>query len=84
MKYCEISKDEYVINYDGDYYVVNDFTRSLLSYLQCEDKMSEDKFSQYRISKLNKYIKIINDKINNPEYYEKNIELKAPLKIQWK
>ena len=84
MKYCEISKDEYVINYDGDYYVVNDFTRSLLSYLQCEDKMSEDKFSQYRISKLNKYIKRINDKINNPEYYEKNIELKAPLKIQWK
>lgn len=84
MKKCEISKDEYVIKYDGDYYVVNGFTFDLLSYLQRKDKNYDGKFKKYSVGRLNKYIKKVNEKIREPEYYQKNIELRAPLKIQWK
>jgi len=84
MKFCENSNDELIINLDGEYYVVNRFTFELLEALEDSNIARFKQKHQKSTLKINRYIKEINQKIANPEYYESNIQIKAPLKVQWK
>ena len=85
MKKVKIETDKYIISYDKKYYVVNNYTLKLFEALEKTNDINELsnilKIKKQRIktsyNKLNKALKSI-------DYYDNNIELKAPLKIQWK
>lgn len=84
MKHFKIAPDEYIIKLEEEYYVINEFTFQLLENIENENTNQYIKQHGMGIRKFNQYIKEINAKIANPEFYGKNLQLRCPLKIQWK
>lgn len=85
MRKRMIDDDRFIINIDNKYYVVNEYTFDIINlysnnkdinYIAKDLKMSKFKLRR----KLNKLQK----EIANIEYYDNNIDLNFPLKVQWK
>ena len=85
MKKRKISQDRYIIFINNKYFVVNSYTFKLLNaYQECNDISYLSK--KLKLTKRNTK-KIYNDllkEIENSDYYEDNINLDFPLKVQWK
>ena len=80
-----LQDDKNLILWNNRYYVVNNFTKTLL---ECFDKkLSLDEIAkETSCSKrqLKKFYNEIEKKLLDVEYYEDNLELETPIKIQWK
>ena len=85
MKKRKIEDDRYIINIGNKYYVVNEDTYELINqYNKNHNKKEIAKKLNISKWKVSKYLKTIKKEIEKGEYYENNIDLDFPLKIQWK
>ena len=85
MKKKIIADDKFIIQQNNKYYVVNEYTYKILnSYFNDESLKEMSKKLNMNSFKLNKELKKIKKEIENIEYYEDNISLDFPLKVQWK
>ena len=85
MRKRMIDDDRFIINIDNKYYVVNEYTFDIIN-LYCNNKdinyIAKDlKMSKF---KLRRKLKKLQKEIANIEYYDNNIDLNFPLKVQWK
>ena len=80
MKKTQIQPDRYIIYYNSKYYVVNQYTYNLLE--MCERR--EDLKNCEKKEELKMQLTKLFNEMENIEYYDNNVELKVPLKLQWK
>lgn len=85
MKNISINENEFLIPFNGKYYVVNSFTKNLfeaLSYTNNIEDLSQILNLSTRNIKnfFNKLDKLLLD----APYYERNLFLDEPIKLQWK
>ncbi len=85
MKKIALDETNFLIQYNDKYYVVNAFTKKLFEALEYTNKIS-DLASILDLSekKVKKAFLELNNNLNNCEFYEKNLFLKEPIKLQWK
>ena len=85
MKKRLISDDKFIIQHDNKYYVVNEYTYKILeSYFNNESLSDMSKKLKINSFKLNRELKRLKKAIANIDYYDDNISLDFPLKVQWK
>lgn len=80
-----LSKDRNLILWNSKYYVVNDLTYDLLEAF--DSKVDIDDISKklgYKKSEIQLMYKEIESKLLSKDYYEDNLKLTTPIKIQWK
>ncbi len=85
MKKRLINDDKFIIQHNNKYYVVNEYTYNILeayfSYNSLSDIAKKLNMSSFKV---NKEFKKIKKEIKNIAYYEDNVSLNFPLKVQWK
>ena len=70
---------------NSKYFVVNSYTFDLIeSYMDSTKRKKFKSFYKYSSFKLNNEYKKLKKYIKNVDYYENNIDLDFPLKLQWK
>lgn len=85
MRKRKINSDKYIINMNSKYFVVNSYTFDLIeSYMDSTKRKKLKSFYKYSSFKLNNEYKKLKKYIKNVDYYENNIDLDFPLKLQWK
>lgn len=85
MIYRKIGKNRNIILFKNNYYVVDDYSKDLLSQYEKTNDINEiSKTLKIPAEVLTEDYKKISDGIKNFEYYDNNINLSSPLKIQWK
>lgn len=85
MKKRKISQDRYIIFVNNKYFVVNSYTFELLkAYQECSDISYLSKKLELTKRDTKKIYKGLLKEIENSDYYEDNINLDFPLKVQWK
>lgn len=80
-----LSKDRNLVLWNSKYYVVNDLTYVLLEAF--DNKVDIDDISKklgYKKSEIQLMYKEIESKLLSKDYYEDNLKLTTPIKIQWK
>lgn len=84
MRFCKTDKGN-VINIDGEYVLVNDFTLQLLD-MYFQDKTIEEiaTILGKKENEIQKYYTEISDLLMNTSMLNKDIEFIEPLKVQWK
>lgn len=85
MRLRKIDNDRFIINVENKYYVVNEYTFNIISAYKVS-KNIDDIAKLLKISKfkIKKELKRLQKEIENIDYYENNIDLDFPLKVQWK
>lgn len=86
MKKRQIENDRYIINIGNKYYIVNEDTFDIIDIYNKNNKdikltAKELDMTQFSLKRLLKKLK---KEISTVEYYENNIDLNFPLKVQWK
>lgn len=85
MRSLKLSEDRYIIPFNNKYFVVNEYTKQIFSELEgCE---GVEVFAKKENISIEEGLNILNEldsKIDSCEYYETNVSLPVPLKIQWK
>ena len=86
MKKREIANDRYIIYINNKYYVVNEYTLKIISAYYDNNKNIEKTAKGLNISgfHLKRILNKLQKEIKNITYYEDNVNLNFPLKIQWK
>lgn len=85
MKKRKIADDKYIINIKNKYYVVNEFTFNLIELYNSNKSFSEiSNILKKNIGSVRRLYKKLQKQIMKKEYYEDNVNLDFPLKIQWK
>lgn len=85
MRKRKINDDEYIIHMNNKYFVVNSYTFDLIeSYADIEKRKVFKNNNSMTFFKLFKEYKKLKKFIKNVDYYENNIDLDFPLKLQWK
>lgn len=85
MKKRKISQDRYIIFINNKYFVVNSYTFELLRmYQESNDISYLSKKLELTKRNTKKIYKSLLKEIENSDYYEDNINLDFPLKVQWK
>lgn len=85
MKKRKINDDEFIININSKYFVVNEYTYDLINNFYNDS--NNDKFKKkyhFTNRKVNAEYKKLKKSIDNVDYYDDNINLEFPLKIQWR
>lgn len=81
----DLSKDRNLVLWNSKYYVVNDLTYELLTMF--DNNCSIDEISK-KLGYNKKEIKIMYEEIEkqllSKDYYEDNLKLSTPIKVQWK
>lgn len=80
-----LEEDKNLIMWLNKYFVVNDFTLKLIELFD-ENKTKKEISLLLNISrfKIGRYYKKIENEIIKRDFYKDNINLKAPIKVQWK
>lgn len=85
MIHRKIDEDKYIVLIKNKYYVVNEFTKNLLNWYNIDTNLpflsKKIGLTQFATKKL--YKELANN-IENIQYYDNNIDLSYPLKIQWR
>lgn len=85
MRKRQIDEDRFIINVDNKYYVVNEYTFDLINlYNTSKDLKGTAKILKMSKFRLSRELKRLQKEIAGIEYYDNNIDLKFPLKVQWK
>lgn len=85
MKKRLINNEELIVNMNDKYYVVNEYTYKLLeNYYSTKDINELAKKLNWSVSKTRKAYTKLKEELDNVEYYDNNIDLDFPLKLQWK
>ena len=85
MRKRMIDEDRFIINVDNKYYVVNEYTFDIINlYNTSKDIKKTAKELGISTFKLNRELKLLQKEIAEIEYYDNNIDLNFPLKVQWK
>ena len=85
MKKRMINDEELIINLNDMYYVVNEYSYNLLQhYYSCKDLEELAKKLNLSLRKTRKIYTNLKEEIDNVDYYDNNIDLDFPLKLQWK
>ena len=85
MRKRMIDEDRFIINVDNKYYVVNEYTFDIINlYNTSKDIKKTAKEFGISTFKLNRELKLLQKEIAEIEYYDNNIDLNFPLKVQWK
>lgn len=85
MKKRKINDDKYIININNKYFVVNLYTFELIdSFYDISKREMIKKKYNYSDNKLKREYKRLKSEIIEVDYYEENINLDFPLKLQWK
>lgn len=81
----KLKNDRNLILWNGKYYVVNDLTYTLLDLFNkncnIKDIQKTTGFSKKEISLMYKEIE---ERLLSKDYYEDNLKLETPIKVQWK
>ena len=85
MKKREIANDRYIIYINNKYYVVNEYTLKIISTYFDNNKNIGKTAKYLNISgfHLKRILNKLQKEIKNITYYEDNVNLNFPLKIQW-
>ena len=85
MRKRKIGDDLFVIYLNGNYYVVNQVTFELISFWM-ENPSVKDLAKKLKLSKKEtlEIYTVLRQTINHAEYYDDNIDLDFPLKVQWR
>lgn len=89
MRKSKIGEDRYIVPFKNKYYVVNEYTSIIFELLENAKNIKdfENKYIERFGSAdgdLKTIVKELDEKIDSCEYYETNVSLPTPLKIQWK
>lgn len=85
MRSSKINEDRYIIPFNNKYFVVNEYTKNIFEKLEtCEDPEDFANQTQMSIEEANFLLGELDEKIDSCDYYETNVSLPVPLKIQWK
>ncbi len=85
MNYRKIGNDKNLIRLGQKYFVVNNYTLQLiLSYQEHADLKSLSSCLGYSEHETNKIYKELNQALNAAEYFEEDLEVSTPLKVQWR
>lgn len=85
MRSANIGYDRYIIPFNNKYYVVNEFTKHIFENLEkCGSVESYAALEKLSIEEATNLLRELDEKIDNCDYYDTNISLPVPLKIQWK
>ena len=85
MKKRKIDDDRFIININNKYYVVNEYTFDIInSYYTTTDFSKAAKELHMSRFNLNRELKKLKKEIEEIEYYDNNVNLDFPLKVQWK
>ena len=81
----KIGDDRYLVFWNDKYYVINDLTFKLLDMF---DSQNDLKVIEKEVGCNKRELKIlyneIEKKMMSKDYYENNLKLETPIKIQWK
>lgn len=81
----KLNENRYLILWNGKYYVVNDLTFELLDMFDNKINLKEiQKKTGYSKRELKILYSEIEKKLLKKDYYEDNLKLATPIKIQWK
>lgn len=81
----KLKEDEYLILWNTKYYVVNDFTYKLLDMYDKKYSLSRiEKEIGYKKNEIKQMYIHIEERLLAKDYYEDNLKLATPIKIQWK
>lgn len=85
MRKRMIQEDRFIINVDNKYYVVNEYTFDIINlYNTSKDLKKTAKELGTSTFKLKRELTKLQKEIAEIEYYDNNIDLNFPLKVQWK
>lgn len=85
MRKRMIQEDRFIINVDNKYYVVNEYTFDIINlYNTSKDLKKTAKELGTSTFKLKRELTKLQKEIVEIEYYDNNIDLNFPLKVQWK
>ena len=85
MRKRMIDEDRFIINVDNKYYVVNEYTFDIINlYNTSKDIKKSAKELGISTFKLKRELNKLQKEIAEIEYYDNNIDLNFPLKVQWK
>ena len=85
MRKRMIDEDRFIINVDNKYYVVNEYTFDIINlYNTSKDIKKSAKELGISTFKLKRELNKLQKEIADIEYYDNNIDLNFPLKVQWK
>ena len=85
MRSAKLGNDRYIIPFNDKYFVVNEFTKNIFESLEkCGSLESYADLENMSIEEATKLLKELDEKIDSCDYYDTNISLPVPLKIQWK
>ncbi len=81
----KLKEQQNLILWNGKYYVVNDLTFELLDMFDKNVKLKDiEKRTGYNQKELKVLYSEIEQKLLSKDYYEDNLKLDTPIKIQWK
>lgn len=85
MRSLKIGEDRFIIPFNNKYFVVNEYTKNLIDVLNHSEDV-QDFAKKQNLNETEAYA-LVNDldqQIDDCDYYETNVSLPVPLKIQWK
>ena len=81
----KIGDDRYLVFWNDKYYVINDLTFKLLDMFDSQNDLKViEKEVGYNKRELKILYNEIEKKMMSKDYYENNLKLETPIKIQWK
>ena len=81
----KIGDDRYLVFWNDKYYVINDLTFKLLDMFDSQNDLKViEKEVGYNKRELKILYNEIEKKLMSKDYYENNLKLETPIKIQWK
>ncbi len=85
MRSTKIGEDRYIIPFNNKYFVVNEFTKNIFSTLEHSASIEDyAKSTNTPLDEATSLLKELDEKIDSCDYYDTNVSLPVPLKIQWK
>lgn len=85
MRSLKIGEDRFIIPFNNKYFVVNEYTKNLIDVLNhSEDIQDFAKKQNLNETEAFALVSDLDQQIDDCDYYETNVSLPVPLKIQWK
>lgn len=85
MRSLKLGEDRFIIPFNNKYFVVNEYTKDLIETLNNSEDL-QDFANKKKLDEQTAYnlVSKLDNEIDDCDYYEANISLPVPLKIQWK
>lgn len=85
MRSLKIGEDRFIIPFNNKYFVVNEYTKNLIDVLNHSEDI-QDFAKKQNLNETEAYALVsdLDQQIDDCDYYETNVSLPVPLKIQWK